>query len=147
VRLSVYFASVPALLVAGGLLIADATHARILSGDHSRCDCAAAAHHNLASSSNPPASPSVQDSDEEGEEVNVPVEQTDKYIAVYSAMQRDHSLTVEQAAAQQGLSVTEFRAIEDKIERNPLVHQRVLDALRNASKKSPENKAAGKVTQ
>ena len=146
-RLGVYLSSLPALFIAGGLLIADATHARILTGDHSRCDCAVATHRRLASSSNPPPSPTVQDSDEEGEEVNIPVEQTDKYIAVYSAMQRDHSLTVEQAAAQQGLSVSEFRAIEDKIERNPMVHQRVLDALRNASKKSPENKATGKIAQ
>lgn len=57
-------------------------------------------------------------------------DQVDKYIAVYSAMQKNHSLGVEQAASKQGLTVDQFRTLEDKIERNPIVHQRVLDALK-----------------
>jgi hypothetical protein len=60
----------------------------------------------------------------------VPTDQVDKYIAVYSAMQKNHGLGVEQAASKQGLSVDQFRTLEDKIERNPVVHQRVLDALK-----------------
>jgi hypothetical protein len=60
----------------------------------------------------------------------IPSDQVDKYIAVYSAMQKNHSLSVEQAASKQGLTVDQFRALEDKIERNPVVHQRVLDALK-----------------
>ena len=60
----------------------------------------------------------------------VPTDQVDKYIAVYSAMQKNHSLSVEQAASKQGLTVDQFRTLEDKIERNPVVHERVLDALK-----------------
>jgi hypothetical protein len=65
-----------------------------------------------------------------------PSDQVDKYIAVYTAMQRDHNLTVEQAARKQGLTVAQFRSIEDRIERNPVVHDRVLQALKDASKKA-----------
>ena len=61
----------------------------------------------------------------------VPTDQVDKYIAVYSAMQKNHSLSVEQAASKQGLTVDQFRTLEDKIERNPVVHERVLDALKS----------------
>ena len=64
------------------------------------------------------------------DEDTVPTDQVDKYIAVYSAMQKNHSLSVEQAASQQGLTVARFRTLEDKIERSPIVHQRVLEALR-----------------
>lgn len=63
-----------------------------------------------------------------------PSDQVDKYIAVYSAMQHNHNLTVEQAARKQGLTVAQFRSIEDRIERNPVVHDRVMQALKAASK-------------
>jgi len=69
--------------------------------------------------------------DTSSDEDNIPSEQVDKYIAVYSAMQKNHSLSVEQAASKQGLTVDEFRTLEDKIERNPVVHERVLAALKN----------------
>lgn len=72
----------------------------------------------------------------------VPTGQVDKYIAVYSAMQKNHSLSVEQAASKQGLTVDEFRTLEDKIERNPIVHQRVLDALK-ASTSSAKTAGSG----
>lgn len=79
------------------------------------------------------------------DEAPIPTDQVDKYIAVYSAMQRDHGLSVEQAASKQGLTVSRFREIEDKIERNPVVHERVLEALRNAGKKQqPTAKATPK---
>lgn len=68
--------------------------------------------------------------DAPSDEDNIPSEQVDKYIAVYSAMQKNHSLSVEQAASRQGLTVDEFRTLEDKIERNPVVHERVLAALK-----------------
>jgi hypothetical protein len=41
-----------------------------------------------------------------------------KYVAVYIAMQRNHSLTIEQAAAAQGLTVAAFRELEQRIERD-----------------------------
>ncbi len=66
----------------------------------------------------------------------------DKYIAVYSAMQKNHSLSVEQAASKQGLTVEEFRTLEDKIERNPVVHQRVLDALKASASGKRSSRAS-----
>ena len=77
------------------------------------------------------------------EEEAIPTEQVDKYIAVYSAMQKNHSLGVEQAASKQGLTVDEFRTLEDKIEQNPIVHQRVLDALKASSTGGKPPSAAG----
>jgi hypothetical protein len=72
----------------------------------------------------------AQDDEGTSDEETIPTDQVDKYIAVYSSMQKNHSLSVEQAASKQGLTVDEFRTLEDKIERNPVVHERVLDALK-----------------
>jgi hypothetical protein len=72
----------------------------------------------------------AQDDDSIPDEDAVPTAQVDKYIAVYTAMQKNHNLSVEQAASKQGLTVDQFRTLEDKIERNPIVHERVLDALK-----------------
>ncbi len=82
-----------------------------------------------------PAPQHIQMVQDEGvpDEDAVPTDQVDKYIAVYSAMQKNHGLSVEQAASKQGLTVDQFRALEDKIGRNPIVHQRVLDALKASS--------------
>ena len=71
----------------------------------------------------------AQDEAPEDEDA-IPGDQVDKYIAVYGAMQKDHSLSVDQATAKQGITVAQFRNLEDKIERNPVIHQRVLDALK-----------------
>ena len=72
----------------------------------------------------------------------IPGDQVDKYIAVYSAMQKDHSLSVDSAASKQGLTVAQFRALEDKIEQNPVIHQRVLDSLKaNGDKNSASAKS------
>jgi hypothetical protein len=82
------------------------------------------------------------------DEDTVPTNQVDKYIAVYSAMQKNHSLTVEQAASKEGLTVEQFRTLEDKIERNPVVHERVLDALKaSATGTKPPTAGSGKTTK
>ncbi len=47
-------------------------------------------------------------------------EQIEKYVAVYRAMQGNHSMTVEQAAAAQGLTVGAFRDLERRIESDDL---------------------------
>jgi hypothetical protein len=39
-----------------------------------------------------------------------------KYVAVYIAMQRNHSLTIEQAPAAQGLTVAAFHELEQPID-------------------------------
>ncbi len=59
--------------------------------------------------------------------------EVEKYIAVYSAMQRNHQLTVERAAARQGMTLQQFRSLEFRIERDPAAHERVLKALRKAA--------------
>jgi len=63
----------------------------------------------------------------------VPPEQVEKYIAIYKATQANHSLTVEQAASQQGLTVPQFREIEGRIERDDALRARVRKALRNSA--------------
>lgn len=59
--------------------------------------------------------------------------QVKKYIAVYVAMQHDHALTVEKAAAHEGMTVAQFRDIENRILRNPQAHARVMRALKAAA--------------
>jgi hypothetical protein len=73
----------------------------------------------------------AQEGGDEDDENAVPADQIEKYIGVYKAMQRDHSLTVEQATAKQGLSLDTFRDIERRVERDDLTRERVRDALRN----------------
>ncbi len=68
-----------------------------------------------------------------GEDKPVPPSEVRKYIAVYAAMQRNHQLTVEQAASRQGMTVQQFRSLEFRIERDPAAHEQVLKALREAA--------------
>jgi hypothetical protein len=70
------------------------------------------------------------DADEDSE---VPPAQVDKYININLAMQKDHGLTVEQAASKQGMTVTQFRTLEGKIERDDTLRERVRTALRKAA--------------
>ena len=59
----------------------------------------------------------------------VPPDEIKKYVAVYIAMQRDHNLTVEQAAAAQGLTVAAFRELEQRIEHNEVARDQARQAL------------------
>jgi hypothetical protein len=72
----------------------------------------------------------AQDEEGDDEEPPVPPEQIEKYVAVYKAMQQNHNLSVDQAAASQGLSVAAFRDIESRVERDDLIRDRVRQALR-----------------
>ncbi len=76
----------------------------------------------------------------------VPPAQVDKYVAVYKAMQRDHSLTVEEAASKQGMSMAAFRSLEDKIERDDVLRERVRKALRPEPEQTA-SPSAGKKTK
>jgi hypothetical protein len=78
----------------------------------------------------------AQDEDA-GDEPEVPPAEIDKYIEVYKATQRDHSLTVEQAAARQGLTLEAFRQLENKIEQDDSAREHVRDALQAAATASP----------
>jgi len=74
--------------------------------------------------------------DQGSDDTELPPDQVEKYINVYRAMQRDHSLDVEQAASRQGLTLQAFREIESKVERDDLVREHVRQALANPSSES-----------
>ena len=82
----------------------------------------------------------VQEDQASGDETDVPPQDVDKYIKVYQAMQHNRNLTVEQAAAAQGLSVSAFRTLEDRIERNDALREHVRDALKPQASPSPSHK-------
>jgi hypothetical protein len=73
------------------------------------------------------------DNDKQGE---VPPEAITKYVAVYRDMQRDRGLTVEQAAAKEGMSLAEFRKLEGSIERNSPARGQARKELQAAAKGS-----------
>jgi hypothetical protein len=58
------------------------------------------------------------------EDTEVPPAQVEKYVAVYRAMQRDRSLTVEAAAAENGMTLFAFRQLESRVERDEVALQR-----------------------
>lgn len=77
----------------------------------------------------------AQDDDEGG--AGVPAQSITKYVAVYRDMQRNRSLTVQQAAAQEGMSLEEFRKLEGEIERDSTARQQARDELKAAATTSP----------
>lgn len=83
----------------------------------------------IAAEPSAPSPPSDTDDDDK----DVPTSQVDKYISVYESMQKDHNLTVEQAASKQGLTVAQFRSLENKIENDDALRERVRKALRQAA--------------
>src|SRR5260370_34475570 len=60
------------------------------------------------------AAPILAQDEDGGDETEVPPGEIAKYIELYKATQRDHSLTVEQAAAQQGLTLEASRRRANK---------------------------------
>ena len=83
------------------------------------------------------AAPILAQDEDSGDEPEVPPAEINKYIEVYKATQRDHSLTVEQAALQQGLTLEAFRQLENKIEQDDSAREHVRDALQAAATASP----------
>lgn len=75
----------------------------------------------------------VQGDDEDGGEPppnkGASPDEIEKYVAVYRAMQRDHSLTVERAAGAQGFTVSAFRDLEQRIESDDLARDDARRAL------------------
>jgi hypothetical protein len=67
--------------------------------------------------------------DEGGDNSEVTPAEIEKYVAVYRAMHRDRSLTVEQAAAQQGMTVAAFRSLENRVQRDDAALQHARDEL------------------
>jgi hypothetical protein len=86
----------------------------------------------------PSTEPEPADATDEDDK-DVPTSQVDKYISVYESMQKDHNLTVDQAASKQGLTVDQFRALENKIEADDTLRERVRKALRHAANPSDKD--------
>ena len=78
----------------------------------------------------------VQDGDDDADS-EIPPDQVEKYVAVYTAMQRNRSLTVEAAAAKEGLTVAKFRDLEQKIERDDVAREHVRTELQAAAAQKP----------
>ena len=62
----------------------------------------------------------TQDDDASSSSPGASPEEIGRYVAVYRAMQRNHRLTIGQAAAAQGFTVAAFRELEQRIERNSM---------------------------
>jgi hypothetical protein len=79
------------------------------------------------------AIPLAQDDDDDGGDATpdkgASPDDIQKYVAVYRAMQRNHSMTVEQATAAQGLTVAAFRDLEQRIESDDLARDDARRAL------------------
>jgi hypothetical protein len=114
------FATLPASLV-----LATPTDGSRLAGSQLQ-------HHALQLAAEPSTAPAPPEETDEDDK-DVPTSQVDKYISVYESMQKDHNLTVEQAASKQGLTVEQFRSLENKIEADDTLRERVRKALRHAA--------------
>lgn len=80
----------------------------------------------------------AQQSDSAADDKNgVSSDQLEKYIAVYRDMQHDRGLTVESAAAKESLSISQFRELEQKIERDDFAREHVRTELQKAAITSP----------
>jgi hypothetical protein len=64
---------------------------------------------------------------------DIPPGELEKYVAIYLDMQKNRSLTVEQAAAKEGLSLTAFRELEQRVERDDAARQHVRDELEHSA--------------
>jgi hypothetical protein len=80
-----------------------------------------------------PISTLTQESANSEDDHEVAPEQVEKYIAVYRAMQHDRSLTVERAAAEQGMTLEAFRQLENRVQRDDTAMEHVRDALKESA--------------
>jgi hypothetical protein len=115
-----------------------ASAAQIGSSDGSSRVKSELQRHALQFAAEPATAPAPREETDEDDK-DVPTSQVDKYISVYESMQKDHNLTVDQAASKQGLTVEQFRALENKIEADDTLRERVRKALRHAA--NPNDKS------
>ncbi|HLH76286.1 MAG TPA: hypothetical protein VKV28_05700 [Candidatus Binataceae bacterium] len=80
-----------------------------------------------------------QDADEGSDQVKP--EDVEKYIKVYQAMQRNRALTIDQATAEQHMSVAQFREIEGRVERDGVLRERVRSQLLKSAKQRSQSLA------
>jgi hypothetical protein len=71
--------------------------------------------------------------DDDSGDVDIPPSEVEKYVAIYRDMQKDRGLTVEQAAAKEGLSLAAFRDLEQKVERDDTAREHVRDELQQSA--------------
>jgi len=74
---------------------------------------------------------------DETDDNEVSTDEVDKFVSVYKAMQRNRSLTVDQAAAAQGLTLEQFRQLENRVQRDDAALQEARDELQAAAQASP----------
>jgi hypothetical protein len=70
---------------------------------------------------------------DDAEQNEVSTEQIEKYVSVYKAMQRNRNLNVDQAAAQHGLTLEQFRELENRVQRDDAALQQARDELQAAA--------------
>jgi hypothetical protein len=78
----------------------------------------------------------------ENGENEVSTDEVEKYVSVYKAMQRDRTLTVDQATAAQGLTTKQFRELENRVQRDEAALQQVRDELQVAAQTSPAGRGS-----
>lgn len=81
--------------------------------------------------------PAAQESDDPAETVEDPgvsEAELETYIEVYTAMQSDHSLTIDAALAERSLELREFRLLEQRIQRQERLVRNVRQALLDHAK-------------
>jgi len=84
-----------------------------------------------------PTADLAQDDDQDSEGDEVSPSQLEQYVKVYQTMQRDRTITVDQATAREHLTVAQFREIEGRIERDGALRERVRrELLKSAQEKS-----------
>jgi hypothetical protein len=81
--------------------------------------------------------PMLSQDDDDDDETEVSANEIEKYVSVYKAMQRNRSLTIEQAAAAQGLTLEQFRQLENRVQRDDAALQQARDELQAAAQGSP----------
>jgi hypothetical protein len=74
---------------------------------------------------------------DDADENEVSTDDIEKYVSVYKAMQRDRTLTVDHAAAAQGLTIGQFRQLENRVQRDDAALQQARDELQAAAQGSP----------
>jgi hypothetical protein len=86
--------------------------------------------------------PVLSQNDHDTGENEVSTNEIEKYVSVYKAMQRNRNLTVDQAAAAQGLTTEQFRQLENRVQRDDAALQQARDELQAAARGSPTPSAS-----
>ena len=76
------------------------------------------------------------------DEREVSSDEVEKYVSVYKAMQRNRSMTIDQAAAAQGLSTKQFRDLENRVQRDDAALQQARQELQAAAQASPPGRGS-----